>query len=161
METISIRTITAADDAAVAHIVKATLTEFGMNRPGTAFSDPSTDHLSVLFAKPRAIYYVAESDGRIIGGAGIHPLDGGETHVCELQKMYLLPEARGKGLAGQLISMCLDFARQRGYTHCYLETMPELIRARKVYEQFGFRYLTGPMGNTGHFGCDSWMLKDL
>lgn len=94
-------------------------------------------------------------------GAGIHPLDGGAEEICELQKMYLLPEARGKGLAGKLIAMCLDYAKQNGYTHCYLETSPELARARKVYEQFGFKYLTGPMGNTGHFGCDSWMLKDL
>lgn len=161
MESISIRTIIPADDPIIANIVKTTLTEFGMNKQGTAFSDPTTDHLSVLFDIPRAIYYIAEMDGRIIGGAGIHPLDGGPDTVCELQKMYLLPEARGKGLAGKLITMCLSYAKQHDYTHCYLETSPELARARKVYEQFGFRYLTGPMGNTGHFGCDSWMLKDL
>ncbi|MGO4293907.1 GNAT family N-acetyltransferase [Chitinophaga sp. RAB17] len=161
MEPITIRTIVASDDPVMANIVKTTLTEFGMNKAGTAFSDPTTDHLSVLFSIPRAIYYVAEIEGRIIGGAGIHPLDGGEAHVCELQKMYLLPESRGKGLAGRLITLCLDYAKQNGYTQCYLETSPELARARKVYEQFGFRYLTGPMGNTGHFGCDSWMLKDL
>ncbi|RBL92142.1 GNAT family N-acetyltransferase [Chitinophaga flava] len=161
METITIRTIDPADDPTIANIVKTTLTEFGMNKAGTAYSDPTTDHLSVLFDKPRAIYYVAEENGIILGGAGIHPLDGGELHVCELQKMYLVPAARGKGLAGKLITQCLQFARENGYTQCYLETSPELARARKVYEQFGFRYLTGPMGNTGHFGCDSWMLKDL
>ncbi|MBO9732266.1 MAG: GNAT family N-acetyltransferase [Chitinophaga sp.] len=158
---ITIRTILSSDDPTLANIVKTTLTEFGMNKVGTAFSDPTTDHLSVVYSIPRATYYVAESEGRIIGGAGIHPLDGGEAHVCELQKMYLLPEARGKGLAGKLISLCLNYAKQNGYTQCYLETAPELARARKVYEQFGFRYLTGPMGNTGHFGCDNWMLKDL
>ncbi|PSL46660.1 putative acetyltransferase [Chitinophaga niastensis] len=161
MESILIRTIIPADDPVVAHIVKTTLTEFGMNKAGTAFSDPTTDHLSALFNIPRAVYYVAEEEGKIIGGAGIHPLDGGEAHICELQKMYLLPEARGKGLAGKLITMCLEYAKQNGYAQCYLETSPELARARKVYEQFGFRYLTGPMGSTGHFGCDSWMLKDL
>lgn len=161
MEPIIIRTIRPSDDPVVANIVKTTLTEFGMNKAGTAFSDPTTDDLSILFDIPRAIYYVAEMEGRVIGGAGIHPLDGGEVHVCELQKMYLLPESRGKGLAGKLITLCLDYAKQHGYTQCYLETSPELARARKVYEQFGFRYLTGPMGNTGHFGCDSWMLKDL
>ncbi|WP_142683215.1 GNAT family N-acetyltransferase [Chitinophaga polysaccharea] len=161
MEPYLIRTIVPADDPAIAHIVKTTLTEFGMNKAGTAFSDPTTDHLSQLFDIPRAEYYVALANGRIIGGAGIHPLDGGEAHICELQKMYLLPEARGKGLAGKLITMCLDYAKQNGYTQCYLETAPELARARKVYEQFGFRYLSGPMGATGHFGCDSWMMKDL
>lgn len=161
METLTIRTMRSSDDAAIANIVKTTLTEFGMNKPGTAYSDPATDHLHAVFSKPRATYFVAEEAGTIIGGAGIHPLDGGEAHICELQKMYLLPAARGKGLAGKLITLCLNFAKENGYTQCYLETSPELARARKVYEQFGFRYLTGPMGDTGHFGCDSWMLKDL
>jgi putative acetyltransferase len=161
MESINIRTIIPSDDPVIADIVRATLTEFGMNKAGTAFSDPATDHLSILFDIPGAVYYVAEACGRVIGGAGIHPLDGGDAHVCELQKMYLLPEARGKGLARQLITMCLGYAKQNGYTQCYLETSPELARARKIYEQFGFLYLTAPMGNTGHFGCDSWMLKDL
>ena len=48
-----------------------------------------------------------------------------------------------------------------GYRQVYLETMPELSKAVSVYEKFGFRYLAGPMGNTGHFGCDVWMMKDL
>ena len=161
MESIIIRKLTEADDSTIANIVRTTLTEFGMNKPGTAFTDPATDHLSILFNKPKAIYYVAEMEGRVIGGAGIHPLDGGPETVCELQKMYLLPAARGKGLAGKLINMCLAFAKAQGYTHCYLETAPELARARKVYEQFGFEYLSAPMGNTGHFGCDNWMLKAL
>jgi len=39
--------------------------------------------------------------------------------------------------------------------------MPELRKAVSVYEKFGFTYLTGPMGNTGHFGCDVWMIKEL
>lgn len=161
MESVNIRVLQTADDPIIANIVRNTLTEFGMNKPGTAYADPATDHLSTLFDKPRAIYYVAEIDGQVIGGAGIHPLDGGPGEICELQKMYLLPEARGKGLAGKLITLCLQFAKEQGYTHCYLETSPELARARKVYEQFGFEYLSGPMGNTGHFGCDNWMLKAL
>ena len=48
-----------------------------------------------------------------------------------------------------------------GYKKVYLETMPELGKAVSVYEQFGFQYLNGPMGNTGHFGCDVWMIKEL
>jgi putative acetyltransferase len=43
----------------------------------------------------------------------------------------------------------------------YLETMPELKPALKAYERFGFQYLSAPMGNTGHFGCDRWMIKRL
>jgi len=39
--------------------------------------------------------------------------------------------------------------------------MPELKQAMKVYEKFGFNYLNGPMGNSGHTGCSMWMLKEL
>jgi putative acetyltransferase len=48
-----------------------------------------------------------------------------------------------------------------GYKNIYLETMPELKDALKTYAKFGFNYLNGPMGNTGHFGCELWMLKTL
>jgi putative acetyltransferase len=161
MSTVTIRLIAPADDPVVAHIVRSVLTEFGANKQGTAFADATTDHLSALFNKERAIYFVALIDNQIVGGAGIHPLDGGTPEVCELQKMYLLPECRGKGIARTLIEKCLDFARANGYTHCYLETLPELKQALRLYEYFGFQYLDGPMGATGHFGCDTWMLKTL
>jgi putative acetyltransferase len=60
-----------------------------------------------------------------------------------------------------LISKCLDFAKGFGYKQVYIETMPELKKAVSVYEKFGFEYLNGPLGNTGHYGCDVWMLKSL
>jgi putative acetyltransferase len=75
--------------------------------------------------------------------------------------MYLVPQARGIGLGRRLIDECIAAARQKGYQKMYLETMPELKQAVKVYEKFGFTYLEGPLGNTGHFACDVWMLKEL
>ena len=156
-----IRPIAQEDNATLAHIVRSVLTEHGANKPGSAFADSSTDHLYELFSKPRATYFVAEQNGTIAGGAGIHPLEGGAEQICELQKMYLTPEYRGKGIARTLIDKCIGFAKQNGYTQIYLETMPELAKARRLYEHLGFRYLDGPMGNTGHFNCNTWMLKDL
>lgn len=157
----SIRTIQPADNASAARIVRDTLTEFGLNRPGTVYYDESTDHLYELFQTPRSIYYVAEHDGELIGGAGIFPSDGLPPDVCELVKMYLRPAARGMGLGRELIRLSIDFAKSVGYKQVYLETMPQLQKALTVYEKFGFRYLDGPMGNTGHFGCDRWMLLDI
>ena len=156
-----IRNIQASDNSALASIVKNTLAEFGANRPGTVFYDPTTDDLYGLFQKKRSIYYVAELNNQIVGGAGIYPSDGLPTDTCELVKMYLLPPARGIGLGKELIIRSLSFAKQAGYQKVYLETMPELKQALSVYEKFGFKYLDGPMGNTGHFGCDRWMLLEL
>ena len=75
--------------------------------------------------------------------------------------MYLLPQARGTGLGRTLIEKCLAFAKETGYKKVYLETMHELKQALKVYAKFGFEYLQGPMGNSGHTGCSLWMLKSL
>ena len=161
LEKINIRTIKREDDKELSHIVKDTLAEFGANKPGTVYYDPTTDHLSEVFKKSRSIYYVAELDGTVVGGGGIYPSDGLDEDTCELVKMYLRPKARGIGLGRLLIDKCIAFAVEAGYKQIYLETMPELKQALKTYEKFGFEYINQPMGNTGHFGCDLWMLKKL
>jgi putative acetyltransferase len=104
---------------------------------------------------------VLDVEGEILGGAGIFPSNGLPEFTCELVKMYLRPKARGKGFGKTLIGACIDYARAAEYQNIYIETMPELKKAMRVYEKFGFTYLEGPMGNTGHFGCDVWMLKSL
>ncbi|MDP9230989.1 MAG: GNAT family N-acetyltransferase, partial [Bacteroidota bacterium] len=107
------------------------------------------------------VYYVAEINNEVVGGGGIYSSSGLPVDTCELVKMYLRPKVRGMGLGKMLIEKCLEFAKAAGYKKVYLETMPELKQALKVYEKFGFEYLKGPMGNTGHYGCDMWMLKSL
>jgi putative acetyltransferase len=100
-------------------------------------------------------------DGEMLGGGGIYPTEGLPENTCELVKMYLLLAARGKGIGKMIIENCLEKARDFGFEKVYLETMPELEQAISVYEKFGFEYLKGPMGNSGHFGCSKWMLKEL
>jgi len=155
------RTIQPSDNAALALIIRNSLAEFGANKPGTVFYDATTDALYELFQAPGSIYFVAEDNGSLLGGAGIFPTPGLPDGVCELVKMYLHKDTRGKGLGRALIEKCLEEARRMGYKKVYLETMPELRKAVSVYEKFGFSYLDGPMGNTGHFGCDVWMIKAL
>ena len=158
---ITIRPITPADNASLAIIIRNSLAEFGANKPGTVYYDSTTDALFELFQTPGSFYFVADYDGVVLGGGGIYPTDALPDGCCELVKMYLHKDARGKGLGRLLIEECLNRAKANGYTQCYLETMPELKQALKVYELFGFEYLDGPLGNSGHFGCDRWMLKKL
>ncbi len=155
------RHIRHSDNAILARIVKDTLAEFGANHPDTVYYDPTTDALYELFQIKRAAYFVAEWNGEIVGGGGIFPTDRLPADTCELVKMYLLPRARGRGLGRTLIEKCVVFAKQAGYNKVYLETMPELKQALKVYEKFGFEFLKGPMGNSGHTGCSLWMIKEL
>jgi putative acetyltransferase len=157
----TIRPIEPADNAALAHIIRSSLLEFGANKPGTVFYDPTTDALAELFCHKGAAYFVATAHGVILGGAGVYPTPGLPEYCCELVKMYLRADARDKGLGRKLIAHSLEIAASLGYRQVYLETMPELRKAVSVYEKFGFRYLEGPLGNSGHFGCDVWMMKEL
>ena len=160
-ENVIIRKIKPNENAVLASIIRTSLAEFGANKPGTVYFDSTTDHLYEMFQEPGSAYFVAEQNEQVMGGAGIYPSEGLPPQTCELVKMYLLSEARGKGLGKLLIDKSIDFARGFGYKHLYIETMPELRKAVSIYEKFGFEYLNGPLGNTGHFGCDIWMLKKL
>lgn len=158
---IIIRNIEPADNPFIAKIIRDTLAEFGANHPGTVYYDASTDALYDLFQQPGAAYFIATIDHEIVGGAGIFPTAGLPAGTCELVKMYLLPSARSIGLGKTLIDKSLAFAKETGCTQVYLESMPELQKALKVYEKFGFNYLSAPLGNSGHTGCSLWMLKQL
>ncbi|MEI9945115.1 MAG: GNAT family N-acetyltransferase [Chitinophagaceae bacterium] len=161
MPDILIRKIEPADNPAIAKIIRDTLAEFGANHPGTVYFDPTTDTLYELFKKEKAVYNIATVDNEIVGGGGIYPTEDLPADTCELVKMYLLPKARGLGLGKIMIEKCLQQAKEVGFKKVYLETMPELQQALNVYAKFGFDYLKGPMGNSGHTGCSLWMMKEL
>ena len=158
---IEIRKIDKKDDEVIREVIKSVLVEFGVNRRGTAYYDDSLNYMTEFYSKPKSIYYIGLVEEKIMGGAGVYPTEGLPADTCELVKMYLLPEARGKGLGKALIEQCIAFAKEKGYKKMYLETMPELQRAVMTYEGFGFNLLDGPIGNTGHFACTIRMIKDI
>ena len=157
----SIRLLRQEDNSQIAAVIRAVLTEFKANKPGTVYFDSTTDDLFTLFSISNAQYFVFEVNGKVVGGAGVFPTEGLPDGCCELVKLYLLPEVRGLGYGKQLIERCFESARKFGFSEVYLETMPELKMAMSLYEHCGFKYLNGPLGNSGHFGCDLWMLKLL
>lgn len=156
-----IRPITPEDNPAVAAIIRTVMPEFGADGPGFAIHDPEVDTMYQAYAQPRSSYFVVERDGRVIGGAGIAPLEGGEADVCELRKMYFLSEARGIGAGTAMMQRCLDAARMHGFARCYLETLTGMDEAQALYLRSGFRQLCAPLGGTGHFSCDRFFLREL
>ena len=156
-----LRPITAADDAAMAQVIRTVMPEFGASGPGFAISDPEVDHLSVAYSVPRAAYYVLLRGGHVVGGGGIAPLAGGDPGVCELRKMYFLGDVRGHGQGRRMLQQCIDTARQFGYRRCYLETLTGMDAAQHLYVTAGFKALCGPLGATGHFACDRYFALDL
>jgi len=158
---IIIREITHFDDNQVAEVIRTVLIEYGVPKVGTAYADKALDCMTKTYDKPKSAYFVVVENGKIIGGAGIAQLDNFEGNVCELQKMYYLPEARGRGLGQKMMDLCLKKAKSIGFDQCYLETLPYMEDARKLYAKFGFKSLDSRMGDTGHYSCNLWMLKDL
>ncbi len=161
MSVIKIRSVAPEDNEELAKVLRDVLIEMGVPKVGTAYEDEALDKMYETYDQPRKIYYIVENDGRIIGGAGIARLEGESEEICELQKMYFMPEARGKGVGSKMMGMCLEFAKEQGFSKCYLETMPYMEAARKLYKKTGFVPLVSPMGNTGHYSCQSWMIKEL
>ena len=156
-----IREIRKEDNPLLGDIIRGCFADYDATQQGTVFSDPVIDRLYEAFSGERSAYFVLELEGEVVGGSGIQPLKGASGDTCELQKMYLKQEARGKGYGQLLLRRCLDFARQAGFRFCYLESLPELKDALKMYEKTGFRYIPERMGNTGYYGCSLFMLREL
>ena len=97
------------------------------------------------YAPPFGVFLVVLDDDRIVGTGAIRRLD---ESLCELKRMWLLPEYRGRGYGTLVADRLLDFARNVGYSRIRLDTAPELHRATRLYERLGFarikRYNDGP-----------------
>jgi len=156
-----IREIQPKDNQSVAKVIRKVLVEMGVPKVGTAYEDKSLDDMFAHYDHDKMQYFVVEEEGEIIGGSGIGPLLNAEETISELQKMYFLPVARGRGIGAAMMNTCLHYAKSVGYKQCYLETLPYMENARQLYNRTGFRTLDKPMGDTGHYNCTMWMIKDL
>lgn len=163
----AIRPIKAGDRAAVARLIRVVMPEFDAKGPGFAINDPEVDDMYGAYRAAQSGYFVVtRPDARtgadvVVGGAGYAPLAGGDGKTCELRKMYFMPEVRGLGLGHKLLAECLAQATRAGFERMYLETLAAMSQARALYERSGFSRLSHPMGATGHFGCNSFYVKDL
>jgi len=156
-----IKEIEQCDNSAIEQIIKATLQEFELPMLGTVYEDQEIIKMYESYQSENEIYYVIKDEGKIVGGGGIKQLKDFDDDVCELQKMYLDPKARGKGVGSNLLELCLSFARENNFSLCYLETMPYMLDAQKLYRKNGFIYINNHMGDTGHYSCPVWMTKKL
>ena len=157
----NIRQISKNDNLNLSKLIREVLIEIGVPKKGTAYSDPELNFMFEAYDNKRSIYYVVENNGKIYGGAGISHLNEADYNICELQKMYFLPLIRGKGIGDIMIEKCLSFALDNKFKYCYIETLPYMKAAQKLYLKKGFLYIEGPIGNTGHTSCNVWLIKKL
>ncbi len=158
---VTYRNIELKDNKELADLIRTVFREFRIDRPGTVYFDPTTDSLYELFRVPRSVYWIADENGVMAGGCGIYPTPGLPDGCAELVKFYLLRQWRGKGIGRALMEKCFESAKQLGYSRLYLESLPELSKAVSMYLKSGFRHIPHALGNSGHFGCNIWMGKEL
>lgn len=158
---LQIRPIQQKDNSKIAQIIRGALEDFNANKPGTVYFDLTTDKLFELFQTPNSAYFIALIDEEIVGGCGIFPTENLPQGYSELVKLYLHKKIRGKGIGKALMLKCFETAKSFGYQNLYIESMPELAIAVGMYEKMGFQKINQQLGNSGHFGCDIWMVKEL
>lgn len=139
MDDFTTRPATNGDAEAVHALVFGILREFGFT-PDPAGTDADLADLEVAYQRPGGAFDVLiDAGGRIVGTVGLFPLTDSR---CELRKMYLLPDLRGRGLGGKLLRHAVARARELGFKRIELETATVLETARRMYESFGFRPFT-------------------
>lgn len=171
---LTIRPITPDDNATVAHIIRTVMAEYSCDGEGFSLHDPEMGDMAAAYSADRSGFFVIEHSvggpagagegfkGTVVlGGAGFAPLANGDPDTCELRKMYVLKEGRGFGGGRLLMEACLEGARAAGFTKMYLETVSSMTDAAAVYKKNGFEPLSWPMGDTGHGGCNVYMVRDL
>ncbi len=156
---LDIRLIGPEDDPGIGQLIRSVLDEFNVPKVGTAYADVSLNCMFETYQNIRSRYFILTDGNSIYGGGGIAPLENYLDHYCELQKMYFHKSVRGLGFGQKMMSLCLEFAKTQGYTHCYLETMEYMTQAQGLYRHSGFTYIDGPLGDTGHHACGVQMIK--
>jgi putative acetyltransferase len=160
-ELLQIRPIELADVPAMLEIIASTRGEYGIADRGLELLEPADRALYETYQKQRSLYFVALLEGEVVGGAGVAALAGADPLTCELQRMYLRQDARGRGIGDALLDRCLAAAKQFLYVRCYLETITQMHAALEFYGRHGFRDLQAPLGRTGHGHNDRWMMRTL
>ena len=130
-----LRTATNADCERIRDLVYAVLEEYGLKPDPESTDADLADIEQAYFARGGAFYVLEGQHGSIIGAYGLYRID---ERTCELRKMYLHRDYRGKGLGKRLLEDALNQARQRGFTKVVLETASVLKEAIALYQRYGF-----------------------
>jgi putative acetyltransferase len=161
IENLQIRPVELADVPSLLTIIADSRREYGLADRGVELLETADHALYANYQRQRTLYLVAVWQGEIVGGAGVAPLSGSDPLTCELQRMYLRADARGRGIGDALLQRCLAAAKQFLYVRCYLETITQMQAALEFYGRHGFRDLEAPVGRTGHGHSDRWLMRPL
>ena len=159
-----IKLIEPQDNNALYEIIVSVFKEFSAETMGVSLNDPEMKDIYRAYNSKGSNYWVVEQEsGKVLGGGGYMKLQEASENenICEIQKFFLVPEARGKGFGTKIMELIMESAAKDGYQEIYLEILDSMKDATKLYKKFGFNYLDNRKGNTGHFSCKIFMGRRL
>jgi putative acetyltransferase len=123
------------DLIAVKSLIFGVLEEYGL-KPDESSTDADLDDIEKNYSLNNGYFGLVLFNNTIAGTFGVYKLS---VDTCELRKMYLKKEARGKGLGKIMMSKVMEIARSKGYRYIELETASVLKEAISLYEKYGFK----------------------
>lgn len=157
-----IRKIQKSDNIQLAFLIRAIFDEFDAPKENSVYSDNATDALFEIFNTNKyAEYFVAEHNGKILGGCGYFPTKGLPKNCAEIVKFYLSPEARGLKIGAKLFSLTEEHAKNAGYKQLYIESFPQFSNAVSMYKKNGFSEIPHRWGDSGHTATTIHMIKEI
>lgn len=139
MENISwprLRAATNADCEQIRDLVFGVLTEYGLKPDPDGIDTDIRDIEQSYFSRGGRFSVLEDADGRIIATCALYRMD---EATCELRKMYIRPEHRGRGYGKRLLEESLSQARRMGFETMTLETATVLKEAVGLYKSYGFK----------------------
>lgn len=116
-------------------LVFSVLSEYGLP-PDPESKDSDLNDLENNYIHSGGIFELLEDQkGNLLGTYGLYPL---EKDICELRKMYFVPQIRGRGLGRHILERAVSHARRLGFKTVVLETNSVLKEAIRLYTRFGF-----------------------
>lgn len=118
--------------------------------------DAELEHLETKYGQPYGRLYIAYCDKKLAGCIGLRKID---AQNCEMKRLYVRPEFRGKRIGNQLVQKIINDAKEIGYEHMLLDTLPFLQSAIHMYKQYGFYEI--PSYNDSPMDTSIYMRLDL
>lgn len=113
------------------------------------------EHLDVKYGMPDGRLYIAFYGGELAGCIGLRKID---EWNCEMKRLYVRPAFRGKNIGNKLIQQIITDAKEAGYSHMLLDTLPFLKSAVHMYKAYGFyeisSYNDSPMDTSIYMKLD-------
>ncbi len=129
------------DRQQVIDLIASVLTEYGLGSEPQG-ADRDVYEVEKYYQQTGGEFWVIEQNQQLIGTAGFYPIKRGNRAV-EIRKMYLLPEARGKGLGKFLLLQLEQIIKQKGFKEIWIETASVLKEAVQLYEHSGYEPTSG------------------